>query len=273
MYIRILTIQGVGSRKPSVLIVTENLLFGQQVRENLVRLGLKPYTLPLDMTPPPTVKVVVTTPDERCRVRFDPQNVVSSLNPKSAARAALELIDSPPQALPLTVGIDPGPRPGVAVLMKGEVAAAYQVPLDDVLPLLKRLVGYRKPGEYTIRLGDGSPLEGNRISNSLLNDGLQCEIVDESGTTPAPGTGDFHHGERDIAAAIAIARKPGEPALFEKVEPTDGEIRQVQAESRRLSGGRVTIPRRLAYRVALGELSLDDALRLQAKLREDDDNT
>ena len=79
-----------------------------------------------------------------------------------------------------------------------------------------------------------------------------------------PGTGNLHHSLQDIAAAIAIARKPGENAHPATLQPLDGEIERVQADSRRVSGGRTTIPRSLASRVARGELPLEEALRLHA---------
>ena len=100
------------------------------------------------------------------------------------------------------------------------------------------------------------------ITNSLLNEGIRCEIVDESGTTPTPGEGGLHHSQQDIAAAITIAQKTGVPARLEKMEPPEGRVRWVQAESRRLSDGRSTIPRELARKVARGELTIEDAVKL-----------
>ncbi len=252
---------GVDNRKPEVLIVTDDMLFGQQVRESLIELGVKPYALPFDKTPPPSVRVVITTRGERGKIRFDPQNVVSSTNPKTTARAALELLENPPAVLPLRLGIDPGPRPGMAVLLNGEVVATFQVPPGETKALVKRLVGKRGRDECLVRIGDGSPPKGNRITNSLLNEGIRCEVVDESGTTPTPGEGGLHHSQRDIAAAIAIAQKTGVPARIEELEPTEGRVKWVQAESRRLSGGRATIPHELARKVARGELTIEEAVQ------------
>jgi hypothetical protein len=47
------------------------------------------------------------------------------------------------------------------------------------------------------------------------------------------------------------------------VNPTSGEIREVQRLSRSMSGGRVTISQRLAQAVAVGRLSMEEAIGRQ----------
>ena len=47
------------------------------------------------------------------------------------------------------------------------------------------------------------------------------------------------------------------------VNPTPGEVREVQRLSRRMSGGRVTISQRLAQAVAVGRLSMEEAIGRQ----------
>jgi hypothetical protein len=47
------------------------------------------------------------------------------------------------------------------------------------------------------------------------------------------------------------------------VVPTTGEVKEVQRLSRRMSGGQVTISQRLAQAVAVGRLSMEEAISRQ----------
>ena len=47
------------------------------------------------------------------------------------------------------------------------------------------------------------------------------------------------------------------------VVPTSGEVKEVQRLSRRVSGGQVTISQRLAQAVAVGRLSMEEAIGMQ----------
>ena len=151
------------------------------------------------------------------------------------------------------VGVDPGERPGVAVLAGDTVVAAFQLPLDDVAPTVREEVsGAPDP---VVRVGDGARRWSARLVDALS---LPVELVDETGTTPSLGTG--ARGMGDVLAAVNIARTPGELVESRDIEPSAGDIRRVKAESRRRSSGEVTIGEPLARRVALGEVSLDEAL-------------
>jgi hypothetical protein len=108
-----------------------------------------------------------------------------------------------------------------------------------------------------VRIGHGDRTNRNRILNSLAREGLPTEIVDEAGTTDRTQ-------EPDIDAAIKIAFVPGVRATPPyDVEPTPGEVREIQRRSRMSSEGGVTISKELASRVARGEITLDEAIRKQ----------
>ncbi|MDP6856210.1 MAG: hypothetical protein QGH13_01600, partial [Candidatus Thalassarchaeaceae archaeon] len=47
----------------------------------------------------------------------------------------------------------------------------------------------------------------------------------------------------------------------QRVRPTNGEIRDIQRRSRKESGGRATIPSNLARAVAVGQLTINDAIK------------
>jgi len=154
----------------------------------------------------------------------------------------------------VVVGIDPGDRPGIAVLAGDDVVAVYQVPLADVPALVEaEIEGAPDP---LVRIGDGARLQGARIVEALSD--VRVELVDETGTTPHLGAG--ARGAGDLLAAANIARREGEPIERRDVEPTAGELQRIKTASRERSGGERAITEALARRVAKGELTIEDAL-------------
>lgn len=151
------------------------------------------------------------------------------------------------------VGVDPGERPGIAVVSGDVVVAVFQVPLSEVVSVVRgEIVDAVDP---VVRVGDGARLSGTRIIEAL--DDVRVELVDETGTTPHLGTG--ARGMGDVLAAVNIARREGDPVESVEVEPTDGEIQMVQNRSRERTGSE-TLPEELARRVAVGELTLEEAI-------------
>lgn len=154
----------------------------------------------------------------------------------------------------VVVGVDPGDRPGIAVLAGEDVVAAYQVPLADVVAIVEREIeGAPDP---VVRIGDGARLQGARIVEALAD--VRVELVDETGTTPHLGPG--ARGAGDLLAAANIARREGEPIERRDVEPTAGELQRIKTASRERSGENRAITEALARRVAMGELTIEDAL-------------
>jgi hypothetical protein len=99
-----------------------------------------------------------------------------------------------------------------------------------------------------------------RLANSLVAQGIPVELVDESGTSPYLGKGTGGAAISDIVAAINIAYMQGVRVGHQEITPTKGEIRWIQERSRELSGGQTTIPRQLAKKVAIGEITIREAL-------------
>lgn len=152
------------------------------------------------------------------------------------------------------VGVDPGTRPGVAVLRGGTVVAAFQVAVEDAGEVVREEVDGDE--DAVVRVGDGARMAGARILEDLGD--ATVELVDETGTTPHLGAG--ARGMADVLAAVNIALTPGEEIEGRSVEPTDGEIEVVKARSREASEENRTISDPLARRVAAGELTLEEAL-------------
>ena len=174
-------------------------------------------------------------------------------HPRRAVEAALAKLRG--EGGRTVAGIDPGDRPGIAVLSGGTVVAAFQVPVADAAGVVEReLEGAADP---LVRIGDGARLRGGRLIDAI--EGPPIELVDETGTTPYQGRG--VRGMGDVLAAVNIARTEGEPIESRDVEPTPGEIRSIQDRSRERGDDRRAIDAELARRVALGELSMAAALR------------
>ncbi|AXG11081.1 hypothetical protein [Haloplanus rubicundus] len=152
------------------------------------------------------------------------------------------------------VGVDPGVRPGIAVLAGETVVAAFQVPLGDAVETIRREVA--DAVDPLVRIGDGARLQGARLVNDL--DDVTVELVDETGTTPYLGTG--ARGMGDVLAAVNIARLEGERIDSREVDPTAGELQRIKDRSRQLSTDDRTIDEGLARRVAAGDLTVEEAL-------------
>jgi hypothetical protein len=209
------------------------------------------------------VDLVVTGPDDEVDeagpgvgvVRADPGD------PRRAVEEALAVLRGGEGRT--VVGVDPGERPGIAVLSGDTVVAAFRVPLSDVAGVVRREA--EDAVDPLVRVGDGARLQGAQIVDAL--DDLPVELVDETGTTPYLGTG--ARGMGDVLAAVNIARLSGERVAARDVEPTAGEIQLIKDRSRRESGG-VTISEPLARRVATGELTMTEAI---ARQRDGDDGS
>lgn len=153
------------------------------------------------------------------------------------------------------VGIDPGDRPGIAVLSGDAVVAVFQVPAEDVPAVVARETS--DAADPLVRIGDGARLKGAAIIDEI--EGVRIELVDETGTTPYQGAG--VRGMGDVLAAVNIARREGHAIESREIEPTAGELRRIQSRSREESEDGRSIDEALARKVALGELSIAEALR------------
>jgi hypothetical protein len=157
----------------------------------------------------------------------------------------------------LTFGVDPGPRPGIAWIGDGLILGKAQLEgVDDAVDRIMSISRAIEHESLVIRVGNGSKTIANRIINTCMARGLFVQRVDESRTS----VGVPRHAHS--SAALRIARLPGR-AIKEKqrVCPTNGEIRDIQRRSRKESRGRTTIPSDLARAVAVGRLTIDDAIR------------
>lgn len=208
---------------------------------------------------PEHVGVVVTTSAEAPGI--DHPIVVTFRGAEPTLAAALRLLRSPGPFRMCVVGIDPGERPGVAVLADGRVLQLTQARSpESVHVIIREIVANVSAERFLIRVGNGAPTFRDRILQTLGGIPATFELVDETRSTPA----DYHTAvERDTGAATNIALMPGQIMTLSELRParpTEGELRDIQRKSRLASQGMLTITRALARNVALGRLSLDDAI-------------
>jgi hypothetical protein len=207
---------------------------------------------------PSSVAVVLTSPEEAATIPFPRVLAVGSSGERPVLWAAVEGALEGVPTRELVVGIDPGPRPGFAVVSGGTTLAQGNLDSPESVAMFGRQLQRRFPeSEVAFRVGSGDRTARDRILQVLWALRRPVEIVDESGTTargrPRP---------RDAASANRIARSRGQ-RLHERasVRVTPGEVANLQRVSREESGGHFTIPKDLAVQVLEGRISLSDALR------------
>ncbi|NLX47419.1 MAG: hypothetical protein GXY70_04530 [Euryarchaeota archaeon] len=238
-----------------VAVVTEDFRFFYGAVRCLKEKGQPFISLGFSDPLPLNVELVITTEGERKRLRG--RDVIASEDPVWAVKAALVLLQGG-SFNRVVAGVDPGPHPGVAVLGDGKVLLADTLlSPEEVAPAIRDLLSLVKTKELLLRVGHGDPTNRDRIINSLWDVSRNIEVVDETSTTRRT-----EHPDAD--AAVVIAQSRGRPLPFRpRVSPTQGEIRDIQRLSRIESRGALTISSALARKVAVGSMTLVEAIERQ----------
>jgi hypothetical protein len=237
-------------------LLTENPRAYFEILEILREQELKFISLDFSDPIPANVGVVITTESEKDSVDFD--RIVSEDDPDEAVARAKRILAGETVIRELTIGIDPGSRPGFAALGDGVVLTRSVAPSPEAVgDFVDDLVKDFPEANVVVRIGHGDRTNRNRIFNTLWDNGHSLEIVDERNTTKRSQT-------PDEDAAVEIAMTPGyRPRKRQEVDPCPGEIRNIQRISRLESRGSLTVSKELAKRVATGELTLGDAIEQQ----------
>ncbi|ASJ10991.1 hypothetical protein A3L12_06595 [Thermococcus sp. P6] len=212
---------------------------------------------------PPDVEVVLTGEEEIERVDFPFKIAVrdgSFINELLAGLAGIGRFRR------VYVAIDPGERPGLSVVADNRVLEVHRLkgPRDVgiILELLEKYPGAR------IKIGNGARRQRTLLLKALgdlLGYDYPVTVVDESGTTPKVGGTEVSRVQ-DIVAAINIGLRAGKEVpireLIEVKNPTKREIEHIKRRSREISGN-ITISSELAREVALGNLTIEEAIKKQ----------
>lgn len=242
-----------------VAIITEDFSLFYDLVKELKRTRISFVSLSINEPIPSNVGIVLTTLEEAPRIQFHEKLAVGKGADLPAiiseAKRRMRGVETYGK---LIIGIDPGVRPGYAVVSAGAVLYTTQLARpEDVAETTRHILALYPAKEVIVRVGNGDPTNRNRTINALQELGLHIQIVDERSTTKRT---EFP----DIQAAINIAQSPGHTVHGPMtLAPTGGELKNVQRKSREASNGQVTISRQLAERVAKGQLTLEDAIYLQ----------
>ena len=163
----------------------------------------------------------------------------SILTAEKAVEKAIRLQRGITQVHMLCFGIDP--RPGIAWLADGVVLGVAQ--LEKVETVSTHIEGIASSLEFekmVVRIGHGAPLIRDQIINDCLTHSLYIEQVNESKTS----RGLLRHNH--VISAIRIALLSGPRVVeFRTIQPTEGDLREIQRQSRKKTNGKKQFPVRL----------------------------
>ena len=235
-----------------IVVATEDFEVYHDIVTELRGRGVEFTTVEPGDDVPERTTVLVTGPDDEVDVPTGVARVVARPDaPRQAVEEVVTLLRGGEGRT--VVGIDPGERPGIAVLVGDMVVATFQVPADRAAAVVQdELEGVTDP---LVRIGDGARLVGSRIIDDI---DAPVELVDESGTTPYLGAGT--RGMGDVLAAVNIAHIEGERIESRDIEPTAGELQRIKDRSREESEANRAIDETLARKVAVGDLTIREAL-------------
>ena len=197
--------------------------------------------------------VLLTSPEEV----IDGEIPAVEENIEIAVERAIQASRGVDNAVQLVFGIDPGPRPGLAWLADGVIVGSAQLEsIDTVTDHIVALCSAVQHLRMVVKVGDGAPLIRDRIINQLIERNIETYQVSEHRTS----TGSRLNAHIHAATRIALI-KGMRVYQIRKLEPTDGDLREVKRQSRIHSSGNITISTELARMVACGELTMDDAIK------------
>lgn len=186
-------------------ILTSNVRLYYDLARLLKSRNLKYRILNHDEPVQKDIGVILTSPEEIDSIKFEP--VIAITDMEIGLMKALQALKGLHGGHVLVVGIDPGPEPGIAVILDRHIIDTRQAqsPEHAADIILGILTGYAF-SQSVLRIGNGSPEHRDRILDLVSGNFNYVEIVDETGTS------NINRGYH-IEAAIRIARygeTPGE---------------------------------------------------------------
>ncbi|MHA1771429.1 MAG: hypothetical protein ACTSYL_02590 [Candidatus Thorarchaeota archaeon] len=189
---------------------------------------------------------------------------------ESAVIAALIHLHGIVSPLVAVIGIDPGLRFGIALVVDGilihTLPASTPNAAVSVANRWASILSHRfVTCELIIRVGGGSPLFATLFLRILnwQSRRFKVELVDEHHTTLTSGS------HNDQSSAALIAQRPGTSveSMSLELEHKEGYIRLLKRLFERLTGGAV-LPTVVADSILSGTLSLDEAVARYASKNE-----
>ncbi len=173
-----------------------------------------------------------------------------------------------PKFRKMLIGIDPGEHIGIAVICDGMVLSARTVSLEQLINAVETNLLSFPSEKVCIKIGDQPPSISKVVFNKLFNvfqkfAHIQMEIVPEADSN----TGNLKTQKSlstDEKAAIIIGLRNGKPQTHMVRTPIpEGRVKEIQNWSREKSGN-LTIDSKLAKLVAIGEITLEEAISIKS---------
>lgn len=247
-----------------VAIATANPRALYLIIELLKNLGLEFVVCTINDTRCEQAKVVITTQEDLLNYVYESVVIVDEkLDPEFTSVEILAKLNDVYEPTLAVVGIDPGMRFGVALVIDGAViyknsqtspSAAVRLTLS-LKSYVKRLFPLC---HMIVRVGTGSKLYSTLYLRNALGQypDLGIELVNEHHTTLSGGF------TSDQFSAILIAGRVGRQHIDSDMflEPKDGYIRSLQQFVRRSTHGRSDISKEEARSILLDKISLESVL-------------
>ncbi|MFO7792651.1 MAG: hypothetical protein R6W73_06695 [Candidatus Saliniplasma sp.] len=240
-----------------IAVATDNFKFYYDVVKELKQRDIPFISISPTDPIPDNIGAVLTTEKEADGIDFHKVIPISE-DIRKGIRQGLTAISGKESFQQMIVGIDPGEKPGIALLGDGKVLeTVYAKSPENVRHIVEKYMDAYDFHEMIIRIGHGDKTNRNRTINSLTGLCMRIEIVNEEDTT---------HGGflQDLTSAKEISITSGEPIEGDyEIEATEGEKREIQRRSRIKSDGKITISKDLAKKVVEGEIDLKEAIGRQ----------
>ncbi len=251
-----------------VAVITDDVRVYYMVVKALKAQGIGFYSLRPGEKIPFDVEAVVT--DERTARNLDFPVKIVALD-EGFIDELLARLEGRERFKRVCIAIDPGERPGVSVIADNRVVEVHRMRNPRDVDLILELLG-RYPSAL-IKIGHGAKRYRTltlKALGAVLGYDYRVVLVNEARTSPKVGNTDAP-GLRDIVAAINIGLREGREysirELLNVKEPTKRELEYIKRRSRELSGN-ITISSSLAREVALGNMTIEEAIERQKKARE-----
>ena len=162
-------------------------------------------------TIPPSIKVVITTKDEKRLVDHSSVLIYNpDEDPSTIIDEAIRIIQNKKAYEELIIGVDPGKTFGVAILgdenvLEKKERLTREMAIDMILTAIKRYPARTRK----IKIGDGMPEIAEEVASRLkiaVPEDTSIEIVSEAGTSNIRGEGS-RKKISDADAAVNIARR------------------------------------------------------------------
>lgn len=161
-------------------IYTRNFMFYHEILNILKGWGLPFVSITDSMEVPKDVAIIISSEEDQTISKEQ----LRCSDPLSAVRKGISFLIGKDRFDTVVIGIDPGPKPGFAVIADGILIEAFECADKESLirNIEKASAGYSYRS-LLVRIGDGDIPNRNQIIIELRNKGLSVEMIDESNTS------------------------------------------------------------------------------------------